>query len=95
MLKAKGRYSEAEDLAREVLDGRLRRLGEDHFATLKAYHELARILQRQKKFTQAEDLTEQLLEKQRLQLGALALESALVLFISTQRMLSTDPTSEL
>eukprot|EP01031_Cornospumella_fuschlensis_P034758 gene34758-42088_t len=56
VFKETGKLREAEDLYRSGLQGREKALGRDHPETLTAAHNLALILEAQRKFSDAEEL---------------------------------------
>lgn len=69
VLRAQGKYEEAETLHRRALEGNEKNLGEDHPNTLMSMNNLAAVLHNRGKYGEAEMLTRRALEGQGTKLG--------------------------
>jgi tetratricopeptide (TPR) repeat protein len=65
----RGRYGEAEQLYRQVLDSQRRILGDDHPDTLKTWHRLVRVITERGRYSEAEQLCRKVLRERRRVLG--------------------------
>jgi tetratricopeptide (TPR) repeat protein len=64
-----GRYEEAEELQKQVIDSRKHVLGQDHPSTLEAMAELASMYKRHRRYMEAEELLIQVLRQRKIVLG--------------------------
>jgi hypothetical protein len=69
LLRAQGKFGDAEPLYLEALDGRRRTLGDSHPSTLFSINNLALLLQEQGKLVEAEPLAREALDGFRRTLG--------------------------
>ncbi|XRB25368.1 kinesin light chain [Pseudoscourfieldia marina] len=69
LLKKQGKYTDAEPLYREALDGKRRELGDAHPDTLESINNLASLLKKQGKYADAEPLYREALDGRHRELG--------------------------